>query len=145
MLILKERREKMQESDKKGCGLIKSLVEEHFPHFPLRTRNMVHHFITTYTHENMVPATVIQTKHQTVVSGLTDLPSPVSAATRRSLAAVATTESIATTELVVAMEPVFTTEDRGNTEDTSPASTASKWKHKHCNEGAPICLHRSLR
>jgi hypothetical protein len=60
------------------------------------------------------------------VSCLTNLPSPVSAAKRRSLAAVATTEPITTTELVVAMEPIFTTEDGANTEVTSPASTNTR-------------------
>jgi hypothetical protein len=86
---------------------------------------MVHHFITTYTNENMVP-TVIQTKHQTFVSGLIEIPSPVLAATQRA------TEPIATTELVVAMEPVFTTEDGANTEVTSPASTNI---HETSNKG----------
>jgi hypothetical protein len=31
--MLKERREKMQESGKKGLGLIRSIAEEHLPHF----------------------------------------------------------------------------------------------------------------
>jgi hypothetical protein len=114
--MLNERREKMQESGKKGRGLIKSLVEEHLPHFLCMTRNMLHHFITTYTNENMVP-TVIQTKHHTVVSGLTNLTSLLLGAKRRSLAVVATTE------LIVIMEPAFATEDGANTEVTSPAST----------------------
>jgi hypothetical protein len=48
--MLKERREKMQESGKKGYRLIKSLVEQHSPQLPwLIMRNMVHHFIATYT------------------------------------------------------------------------------------------------
>jgi hypothetical protein len=80
--MLKERREKVQESGKKGRGLIKSLVEEHLPHFPWLTRNMVHHYITTYTGKNLVP-TLIRTMHHTVVSGLTDVWSPVLAAKQR--------------------------------------------------------------
>ena len=131
VVMLKERREEMKESGKKGRGLIKILVEEHLPHFPWLTRNMVHHFITTHTDENMVP-TVIKTSHQTVVSGLTDLQSPVSAArARRSPPAVAapvvTTPAVttpaATTQLVVATEPVITTDNAANTEVTSRAST----------------------
>jgi hypothetical protein len=122
--MLKERRDKMQEIGKKGHGLIKIIVKEHLPHLPWLTRNMMHHFITTYTNENIVPA-VIQTKHQTVVSRLTDFPSPVSAATHRAA------EPITTTELVIAMEPVFTTED-GTLPVTSPASTNT---HDTSNKG----------
>jgi hypothetical protein len=142
--MLKERREKMQASGKKGCSLIKRIVEEPLPHFPWLTRNMVHHFITTYTYtdENMVPI-VIQTKHQTVVSGLTNLPSPVSAATRSA------TEPITTTELVATMEPVFTTEDGVNTEVTSPASTntyeaSNKGGHQHESTQAAIKASQSV-
>jgi hypothetical protein len=56
--MLKERREKVQESGKKGHGLIESLIEEHLPHLPWLTRNMVHHYITTYTGENLVPTLI---------------------------------------------------------------------------------------
>jgi hypothetical protein len=59
------------------------------------------------------------------VPGLTDLPSLVSAATRRAA------EPITTTELVIAMEPVFTTED-GTLPVTSPASTNT---HDTSNKG----------
>jgi hypothetical protein len=65
VVMLKERREKMQESGKKGRDLINILVDEHLPRLPWLTPNMVHHFITIYTNENMAPH-VIQTKHQQV-------------------------------------------------------------------------------
>jgi hypothetical protein len=122
--MLKERRNKMQESSKKGLGLIKSLIKEHLPHFPWITRNMVHHLITTYTDKNLVP-TVIQTTHHKVVSGLTDVRSLLLAEKRRSLAAFATTEPIA-------MEPVFAPENGANTEVTSPARTNT---HNTSNKG----------
>jgi hypothetical protein len=114
----------MQESGKKVRGLIKSPVEEHLPHFPWLTRNIEHHFITTYTEENLVP-TVIQTTHHTVVYRSTDGPYPVLAAKRRSLAALTTTEPFT-------MEPVFTPENGANTEVTSPASTNT---HDEYNKG----------
>jgi hypothetical protein len=71
---------------------------------------MVHHFITTYTDKNLVPA-VIKTKHLTV-----------SAAKRGSLAALATTEP-------VVMEPLFTPEDGVDTEVTSLASTNTQYTY----------------
>jgi hypothetical protein len=41
--LLKERREKVMEGGKKGCGILKGLIEEHVQHLPWITRNMVDH------------------------------------------------------------------------------------------------------
>jgi hypothetical protein len=79
--LLKERREKVMEGGKKGRGILKGLIEEHVQHFPWITRNMVDHYIVTYTDDNIMPLEIdTSIKNQTVVSGLTDA-SPVALAT----------------------------------------------------------------
>jgi hypothetical protein len=45
-----ERKEKaMEMGGKKGRGLIKALLDEHIPHFPWLTINMLYHYILTYS------------------------------------------------------------------------------------------------
>jgi hypothetical protein len=78
--LLKERREKVTEGGKKGCGISKGLIEEHVQHFPWLTQNMVDHYIVTYTENNLLPLEIDTTNTQTVVSGLTDAP-PIALAT----------------------------------------------------------------
>jgi hypothetical protein len=58
--LLKERREKVMEGDKKGRGILKGLIDEHVQHFPWLTRNMVDHYIVTYTDDNHVVLRLIQ-------------------------------------------------------------------------------------
>jgi hypothetical protein len=70
--LLKERREEAMEGGKKGRGILKRLIEEHVRHFSWLTRNMVDHFIATYTDDNLVPLEIITTNNQTEVSVLTD-------------------------------------------------------------------------
>jgi hypothetical protein len=75
--LLKERREKVMEGGKKGRGILKGLIEEHVQHFPWITRNMVDHYIVTYTDDNLVPLEIdTSINNQTVVSGLTDASVP---------------------------------------------------------------------
>jgi hypothetical protein len=69
----KERREKVMEGGKKGRGILKGLIEQNVQHFPWVTRNMVDHYIVTYTDDNLVPLEIdTSINNQTVVSGLTD-------------------------------------------------------------------------
>jgi hypothetical protein len=71
--LLKERQEKVMEWGKKGRGILKGLIEEHVQHFPWLTRNMVDHYIVTYTDDKLVPLEIdTSINNQTVVSGLTD-------------------------------------------------------------------------
>jgi hypothetical protein len=68
------------EGGKKGRGILKGLIEEHLQHFPWLTRNMVDHYIVTYTDDNLVPLEIYTSiNNQTVVSYLTDA-SPVALA-----------------------------------------------------------------
>jgi hypothetical protein len=95
--LLKERREKLVEGGKKGCGILKGLIEEHVQHFPLLTRNFVDHNIVTYTDDNLVPLEIdTSINNQTVVSFLTDA-SPVALATANVTGITAPTDTTITT------------------------------------------------
>jgi hypothetical protein len=79
--LLKERRKKLLESGNKGRGILKGIIEEHITNFPWLARNMVSHYIITYTEDKLVPLVIVtSTSNQTVVSGLTEA-SPVDMAT----------------------------------------------------------------
>jgi hypothetical protein len=95
--LLKERQEKVMEGGKKGCGILKGLIEEHLQHFPWLTRNMVDHYIATYTDDNLVHLEIdTSINNQTVVSGFTDA-SPVALATANVTAITAPTGATITT------------------------------------------------
>jgi hypothetical protein len=95
--LLKERREKVMEEGKKGRGILKGLIEEHVQHFPWLTRNMVDHYIFTYTDDNIVPLEIdTSINTQTVVSGLTDA-SPVALAIANVTGITAPTDTTITT------------------------------------------------
>jgi hypothetical protein len=69
--LLKRRKEILNErTGKKRRGILKEVMD-HIHQFPWLNINMVSHYINTYTNEDVF-TTVIDTHHQTVVSGITD-------------------------------------------------------------------------
>jgi hypothetical protein len=113
----KERKEKaMEMGGKKGRGLIKAILAEHLTHFPWLTRTMLDHYILTYTDDFMVPKIIIAQQH-TIVLGLTNVASPVRAAT--SAIEMSTVTSAATS----ANTPGSTTT---STKETVATTTSSK-------------------
>jgi hypothetical protein len=95
--LLKERREKVMEGGNKGRGIFKGLIEEHVQHFPWLTRNIVDHYIITYTDDNLVPLEIdTSINNQTLVSGLTDA-STVALATANVTAITAPADTTITT------------------------------------------------
>jgi hypothetical protein len=80
--LLKERKEKVMEmGGKKGRGLIKALLVDHLPHFPWLTRNVLDHYILTYSTNGLGVPKMIIAQEQKIMSGLTDVASPFRAAT----------------------------------------------------------------
>jgi hypothetical protein len=59
----------IEATGKKGMGILEELMEEHIKQFPWLTRNMVNHYTITYLKEYILPM-IIDTQHQTVVSGI---------------------------------------------------------------------------
>jgi hypothetical protein len=86
------------EEVKKRCAILKGLIEEHIRHFPWLTRNMLNHYIITYTNDNIMPLEIVTgTNNYTVVSGLTGA-SPIDMATVNSTVITAPTGTTTTQE-----------------------------------------------
>jgi hypothetical protein len=90
--------------------LSKALLAEHLPHFPWLTRNMLDHYILTYSTDGVRVPKMIIAQEQTIVSGLTNAASPVRAATPSAIAmSTATSANIPGSTTTSTNEMVVTT------------------------------------
>jgi hypothetical protein len=85
--LLMERKDKaMEMGGKKGHGLIRVLLDEQLPHFRWLTRNMLDHYILTYSTDGVRVPKIIIAQEQTIMYGLTDVEFPVRASTPSAMA-----------------------------------------------------------
>jgi hypothetical protein len=155
--LLKEWREKVMEGGQKGHGILKWLIEEHIQHFPWLTRNMLNHYIITYTDDNIVSLDIVTgTNTQTVVSGLND-GSPIYMATMITTPTVITTTMQESESVSTSKRGIITTARKKSANDrrkslvvddvgecaiqTTSLNTMVLHNTHKCGNGTKYCVH----